>query len=416
MLCRLSAQAQTALCNLWPRFDQEVFSTVTKTTDITYGANTDYQGVNVILKMDIYQPTGDVLPMRPLIIFAHGGSFIGGDKSNQDQVDLCNHFAKRGYVCATINYRLGFAFPINAATATDAVFRAVQDMKAVVRYFREDAATANNYKIDPNIIIAGGTSAGAFTALHLAYLNTYAELPASVDTAIIGDLEGNSGNPGYPSNVVAVINLCGALGHANWVTPGDPPLVSMHGTVDGTVPYATAMLSLTLVPPFAIPIMVVDGSYSIHNYINTFNHPSEMYTWFGQGHVPFYGSTAANTAYMDTTIRFVSNFLYKYFGCIPSDPNPVQNTFPLTAVGDLTAENDIRLGSNPADASVNIYWGSHENYQFKMMNSAGQVVFQEVKSVDNQLSFPVKHLPQGLYFIHYKGVDKTGVMKLVVQH
>ena len=405
---------QAGYCNLWPRFDQEMFPTVTKTADVVFGANLDHTGANTILKMDIFEPDGDVMPMRPLIILAHGGSFVGGDKSNQDQADLCTHFAKRGYVCATINYRLGIAFPINAATATDAVYRSVQDMKAAIRFFRKDAATNNNYKIDPGVVFVGGTSAGAFTALHLAYMDTYAELPSTIDTAALGDLEGNSGNPGYATNVNAVINLCGALGEANWIIPGDPPLVSMHGTNDGTVPYATAMLYLLNI----FPIMVVDGSYSIHSYLNTINHPNEMYTWYGQGHVPYYGATPANLAYLDTSVRFVSNFLYKYYGCTPTDLNPIQNTFLTSGTGDLVMENDVRLGNNPVNEFVTLYQESNRNYQFTMMNAAGQTVAQTVGQANGQIpfTFSVKELASGLYFLHYKAVDKSGILKVVVQH
>lgn len=117
------------------------------------------------------------------------------NKNDLDVQRLSEHFSKRGYVCASINYRLGISFPYNEANTTSTVFRAVQDLKAAIRFFRKDAATANEYKIDPNIIFAGGSSAGAFTALHLAYLNEYSELPSTIDTSILGDIEGNSGNP-----------------------------------------------------------------------------------------------------------------------------------------------------------------------------------------------------------------------------
>ena len=408
-----SSYSQPNYCPLFPRFDQEIFSTVNKTTDVVFGANNDYQGTNTILKMDIYQPATDTMSMRPLIIFAHGGSFIGGDKSNGDQADLCNAFAKRGYVCATINYRLGFALPINAATATDAVFRAVQDMKAAIRFFRKDAATTNTYKINPAIVFAGGTSAGAFMALHLAYLNTYAELPSTVDTAVIGNLDGNSGNPGYPWDVKAVINLCGALGDKHWVVPGDIPLVSMHGTADNTVPYSTAMLYLLN----TFPIMVVDGSYAIHNYINTFNHPAEMYTYSGAPHVPFSGMSATNIAYMDTTVRFVSNFLYKYFGCTPSDPNPLQNTFTTTGTHELSADQDIRLSLNPVDNYIRLNQLNEGQYLFTVTNTAGQVVLSAAKrTTETAIEIPVTNLPDGIYFLHYKGVNKSGVLKVIVRH
>jgi hypothetical protein len=44
------------------------------------------------LQMDIYQPAGDVLSARPLIILAHEGTFVSGDKGSDATVDsLCVH-------------------------------------------------------------------------------------------------------------------------------------------------------------------------------------------------------------------------------------------------------------------------------------------------------------------------------------
>lgn len=48
----------------------------------------------------------DTLTNRPFILLIHGGGFVGGDKSSWE--DECKEFAKRGYVTASINYRLGF--------------------------------------------------------------------------------------------------------------------------------------------------------------------------------------------------------------------------------------------------------------------------------------------------------------------
>ena len=56
--------------------------------------------------MDIYTPDGDTEINRPLILFIHGGSFYGGDKSSVDCQDFCKEFAKKGYVTASVNYRL----------------------------------------------------------------------------------------------------------------------------------------------------------------------------------------------------------------------------------------------------------------------------------------------------------------------
>ena len=123
------------------RYVSQVFTTVDTTMDVWYGNNTTYAGNNLDLYMDIYQPTGDVAAMRPAIILAFGGSFISGEK--EDMHSLCLYYASRGFVAVTIDYRLYdgpfFPFPDSAAM-TDVVIKAVGDMKASIRFLREDAA------------------------------------------------------------------------------------------------------------------------------------------------------------------------------------------------------------------------------------------------------------------------------------
>lgn len=381
------------------RFDTEVFSGVDISTNVVYGANTDYNGSNLSLTMDIYQPQGDTMLQRPLIVWVHGGSFISGTKNDLDVQQLCEHFAKRGYVCATINYRLGISFPYNAANATDAVYRAVQDFKAAVRFFRKDAATTNTYKIDPSIVYSGGSSAGAFTVLHAAYMDQYSELPATIDTTVLGNLEGNSGNPGYPSNVNAVVDLCGALGDADWVYTNDIPLCAMHGDHDNTVPYATDIIRLL----GAFPIMTVDGSYSICNHADSVGLENVFYTYFGSDHVPYYG----NAAYMDTTVRFVSNFLYKQLGCTPSDPNPLPNTFNLTnSIRELTLENSIY--PNPSTGIIKVSTSSNSTIQIHDL--LGKIILSQ-NTTSPETTIDLSNF-KGIYFL---SIDGGGRLRVVIR-
>ena len=60
------------------------------------------------LEMDIYIPKNDTVEKRPLIMFIHGGAFYIGDKATLPYRTLCNHFTSMGYVCVSINYRMGF--------------------------------------------------------------------------------------------------------------------------------------------------------------------------------------------------------------------------------------------------------------------------------------------------------------------
>jgi alpha/beta superfamily hydrolase len=387
------------------RYDQEIFSNVQITSNVVYGSNVDNTGATLSLTMDIYQPDGDTLLARPLIVWVHGGSFIGGTKNDPDVTALCNRFAKRGYVCASINYRLGMSTP-NQTNATKAVYRAVQDMKAAVRYFRQDAAGPQVYRIDPNTIFGGGSSAGGFTALHLAYLDQPSELPSQIDTVAMGGLEGNSGNPGYPSNINAVVNLCGALGDKTWMTPGEEPLCSMHGTVDNTVPYSNAMLYMLNV----FPIMVVDGSYAIHGHANQIGVPNVMYTYFGAGHVPY----VASAAYMDTTVRFVSNFLYNQLGCPPSDPNPYPNTYnSSTGVAQANAISDISVFPQPA--SGHLFIRSSEKLTFvEMLDMSGRSLISQDGGDNLELSLGIESLAAGTYVLRLhteKGVVVTKAVK-----
>jgi hypothetical protein len=395
--------AQTVIDCSSGRFDTEVFSAVTSSPNRVFGSNINSSGTQVQLSLDVFEPTGDTASMRPLIIWAHGGSFVTGTRQDADVVALSNSFAKRGYVCASIDYRLGIPFPPDQTGATQAVYRAVQDMKAAVRYFRQDAATTNAFKIDPNRIYVGGSSAGAFTALHLAYLDDVAELPVEIDTVALGNLEGNSGNPGYASTVSGVINLCGALGQRTYMQPGDEPLCSMHGTTDQTVPYGSAIIYLFNV----YPLMNVDGSYSINEYADQIGVDNVMYTYYGAGHVPY----LANAAYMDTTVRFVSNFLYEQLGCQPSDPNPLPNTFSSsTGMNSPVASVTLELFPNPSQ-SYCVIRSSEIIREIILRDITGRVVLKAVADSKEQL-LNLEQLSDGIYTVEVMGNGFSASKKL----
>ena len=93
----------------------EVYSASTFTVDIqsdeVYGQGQTHSNWNtpnpteMDLKLDLYVPENEDT-QRPLVVFTHGGGWSGGDKANDAEVAFCNFFAERGFVCASINYRL----------------------------------------------------------------------------------------------------------------------------------------------------------------------------------------------------------------------------------------------------------------------------------------------------------------------
>jgi para-nitrobenzyl esterase len=202
------------------RYRDQVFNNVTVTSNVQYGSAPDAQGNPVPLMLDMYRPTADTQTSRPALVWVHGGSFTGGDKTNIVPVDVANTFAKLGYVVVSINYRLlGSNCVANPSGCTGAAIEAKRDAQAAVRWLRANAAI---YGIDPTRIGIGGESAGAITATLVGLL--------SEDV-------GTSGNPGWPSTVGGFVSVSGGVptgvGLAN---SGDAPGLFFHGTADTIVP------------------------------------------------------------------------------------------------------------------------------------------------------------------------------------
>ncbi len=279
--------AQNPGCN-GARYLDDLFPTVTKTT-VQYAPTLSHTGLAMMLSMDVYQPQGDNLSQRPVVVLAHGGSFVFGDKFMMQR--WCELLAKKGYVAASIQYRIYPVFALgypDSIKIFDTAVKAMGDMKAAVRYFREDAATANQFRIDPAHIFIGGYSAGAVTALHAAYLDAGDAVPAFLQTLVTanGGLEGLSGtasNKTYSSQASAVINMSGGLYRSEWIDAAELPLVSIHGTVDATVPFTYGL---------AANIAYLEGSSLLHARAESVGVWNYLQTVPGAGHTDLYDNAA----------------------------------------------------------------------------------------------------------------------------
>ncbi len=369
------------------RYYQYIFPDYQLTSDIPYGSNVTYQGTAQELTLDVYEPINDGTAPRALVVMAHGGSFISGSKTGPDVVGFCQDLAKMGYVVASINYRLGFGVANLEAEATAAVMRGTQDLKAAIRYFRKSVVENNNpYNINPDLIYAAGVSAGGFAALHLAYLDQPSELPSFLDmnaTGIDNSMDGLSGNPGYSSEVNAIVNICGALGDTAWIHSGDEPAMLLHGTNDNTVPYGSAMLSL-----FGFNVTQVDGSFSINQRMNEVgvNHCFEIYE--GQDHVP----SLSNAAYFDTTLSMMSQFLAQQI-CQYNFDCQYQ---PIVTETPELAKIPMSVYPNPAQQFISIS-GISQLEWLTIHNAQGQLVKRE--RIQPAQSINVAELSPGLYFV-----------------
>jgi acetyl esterase/lipase len=202
-------------------------------------------GQTITLKLDVYSPpASDAVTSRPAIVWVHGGSFSGGNKTSPELVDESNTFAKKGFVNASIDYRLesgGCSAGGVTQECITAIQEAEQDAQTAVRFLRTHAAT---YGIDPTRIAIGGSSAGAITALNVGYASS--ENPAS--------------------KVRAAVSLSGANLLSN-IGAGDAPALLFHGTSDPLVPYQWAV--------------------NTTNQAKAANLQVFLETWQGAGHVPY---------------------------------------------------------------------------------------------------------------------------------
>jgi para-nitrobenzyl esterase len=246
------------------RYREVVFPSVGITKDIEYGAATTWDGEEEILILDLYQPDGDLEKQRAAIVWIHGGGFVSGDKSNSAMSYLSEEFSKRGYVCASINYRIVTEEQF-AKSPVPEIIDAMHDARAAVRWLH---ANASHYRIDTERIAIGGGSAGAYTALNVAYLED----------------EGTSGNPGYPSEVKAVVDFWGGMINYSEMETGEAPLIIIHGTADKTVPFTNAESLVQRAIETGIP-------YEFH---------------------PLEGAPHAAWNNMDQYIEWIVPFLYEY--------------------------------------------------------------------------------------------------------
>ncbi len=288
---------------------REPQSTFTKIPDIRYGKakgfwtsypiEDDTNYTKMILKLlpktaaskkldlflDLYTPD-DSLQKHPLIVLLHGGAFFFGDKGNRNMREWCEHFAKCGYVVASVNYRLGFA--ISKSSIQQCGYQAIQDAHAALRYL---VANAEEYRIDPDYIFLAGTSAGSITALGAAFM-TNENCPPFVAKHKLpkkcGSLHTSGNEYRDKVKIKAIANMWGAVYDLRELNSHRIPVVSFHGTNDKVVPFGHGF-------PFSgvkskLGERMFDemyGSQSIHRYLDSMHVRNKLYPLEGCGHAPY---------------------------------------------------------------------------------------------------------------------------------
>lgn len=281
------------------RYLYPVFSSVTVLPKITYGRDLNINDSIQNLLLDFYEPSGDVLSKRPLIIYLHGGGFSDTNQTRQLShiVVFCKRFALRGYAVASIDYRLDSP---STGLSNRAIINAMHDSKASVRFFKTNAKA---YKIDTTKIFIGGESAGAITGLNTGYINTLNEVlyPKTLPVCVDKSVEGNAGNKNATSSVTAILCFSGGTKHISLLpvfdtlsinSPLDPPTLFVQGGSDPIIPLA-----------FADEIKQRLDHLSIYNEFKVFP---------GATHCPWFDGLPNSSLYLDSLVNYTSDFLYNF--------------------------------------------------------------------------------------------------------
>ena len=281
------------------RYLDEIFTNVKLTSDVVYGVNAtvlylyfEEEAVPIPLTMDVYEPEGDTLAERPLVLLFHSGNFLPnvingriiGTKSDSSVVEICTRLAKRGYVAASVTYRNGWN-PLawsqleRTMGLIQAIFRGIQDGRTAIRYFRKTTVEDGNpFRIDRERITVFGIEAGGFLVLGMTGLSDYNEILTTThdpgkllldidgdgipETPMIvevyhGDINGEnltitpdeafgfpsgdttnySNHAGYSSDFNLSINISGGIVDISWLSDNTIPTISIQSINDFYVPY-----------------------------------------------------------------------------------------------------------------------------------------------------------------------------------
>lgn len=369
---------------------------------VTYATTRGYLNETVTLRADIYQLQDDTTTNRPVILLAHGGAFVLGTKA--EMADLCRSFAQLGYVCASIEYRL-YPFLIlgmpDSARIAEIAFNATSDMRAAVRYFKADADHADQYRIDPGTIIVGGLSAGAIMAVHTGFLHEDDEVSAAFQALldIKGGVEGDTGdstNQSYNSRVAGVMNLSGAIFDLDWISPSDPPVMSMHGSADDVVPYGPGREG-------AFGRVFMYGSSALHERAVERGVESYFVGVPGGGHTDIY----TNPQFAAYSQEFTLNTVIRIRDIV---------CLSTSVQGAARPEPEIAIYPNPSTGAFNVKLSEPGQMEVRIYDQIGRCVWRSAAAETSELIVPDMGLAAGLYILQVSSNGHTvGARRIILQ-
>ncbi|MEP7272241.1 MAG: alpha/beta hydrolase, partial [Acidobacteriota bacterium] len=193
------------------------------------------------LRLDVYQPP-PAGPPAPCVVVIHGGSWQRYDSTQLAKLNY--YLAARGYIVASINYRLSPEFKFPAAR---------DDLRSAIAFLKENH---ERFRLDPERLVLLGRSAGGQLALLVAYGDKDPAVRGVVGfygMTDLGYIYSHPANPrvidsrdilrahlgGSPEEVPALYEEASPTSH---VSRDVPPTLLIHGGRDELFPWALSEL------------------------------------------------------------------------------------------------------------------------------------------------------------------------------
>jgi len=225
------------------------------TPNITYVTANNFEA-----KLDVYVP-GNIPGPHPTVMFIHGGGWVGGSK--EGSVLSLLPYMEMGFAVVNVEYRLG---RVSLAPA------AVEDCRCALRWVIQHA---KEYSFDTTKIVVTGSSAGGHLAMTTGMLTPAAGLdrqcPGPEDLKVaaivnwygITDVVDLLDGPNQKTYAVAWLaglpnreEVARRVSPIQYVRKDLPPIITIHGDADPTVPYAHATKMLAALQKAGVAAML----------------------------------------------------------------------------------------------------------------------------------------------------------------
>jgi len=371
------------------RFLDPVFNEVTTTEAIPFSsAIREGQTTPTTLYLDFYEPTGDTMAKRPMVIMVFGGAFVTGSRDYVDMVAYCTRLAKLGYATASIDYRLLSWLQFSESALMRDAYMAAQDVSSAIRFFK---LHCDDYRIDPERIFLLGNSAGSIAILAEMFMGEE-ERPEQTFTE--PDL-GTMHSSGFEEYAGISPTVAGAIPHWGGVNALDvidveeyTPICMIHGTDDLTVPFDSGYCFSNFILP-SMPYMY--GSQAIATHLESVGITDfEFHPFEGEEHAFYYSPTyQIDEEKFALCFNITRDFLWKhleYSTTVPETVLPDVDVFPNPANATLFLNDEALLENG--------------SYRLTMMDMYGRILLS--KNIASHSFIDVSQWPSGVYVARFE--------------